>query len=92
MRHYSGEEHVNVGTGEDITIADLAASGLPDRRLPRPRLDFDSSKPDGTPRKLLDIGKLRALGWSPSIPLEEGIASTWAALDAGRRFVTGQPS
>jgi GDP-L-fucose synthase len=91
MRHYAGEEHVNVGTGEDITIADLAR--LVCRIVgTEPRIDFDSSKPDGTPRKLLDIGKLRALGWSPSIPLEAGIASTWAELAAERRFVTGQPS
>ena len=91
MRHYQGEEHVNVGTGEDISIAELA-------RLvckivgTEPRIDFDPSKPDGTPRKLLDISKLRALGWSPSIPLEEGIARTWAALADERRFATGQTS
>lgn len=91
MRHYEGEEHVNVGTGEDITIADLARLvcrivGTEDR------LDFDHSKPDGTPRKLLDIGKLKALGWSPSIPLEEGIARVWADLAAERRSATGLPA
>ena len=85
MRRYAGEEHVNVGSGEEIGIADLA------RLVCRiagtePRLEFDSSKPDGTPRKLLDIGKLRSLGWSPSIPLEEGIARTWAEVVAERLF------
>jgi GDP-L-fucose synthase len=79
MRHYSGEEHVNVGTGEDIRIVDLA-------RLvceivgTEPRITLDPGKPDGTPRKLLDIGKLRALGWSPSISLEDGIRRTWSEL------------
>jgi len=91
MRHYEGEEHVNVGTGEDISIADLAR--LVCRIVgTEPRIEFDTTKPDGTPRKLLDIGKLTALGWSPSIPLQEGIARTWAELAAERRFVTGQPS
>jgi GDP-L-fucose synthase len=91
MRHYRGEEHVNVGTGEDITIADLAR--LVCRIVgTEPRIEFDRTKPDGTPRKLLDIGKLRALGWSPSIPLEAGIARTWAELAAEPRFATGQPT
>jgi len=85
MRHYEGEEHVNVGTGEDISIADLAR--LVCRIVgAEPRIEFDPTKPDGTPRKLLDIGKLKALGWSPSIPLEAGIARTWAELAAERRF------
>lgn len=79
MRNYSGEEHVNVGTGEDIAIVDLAR--LVCRIVgTEPRLELDPTKPDGTPRKLLDIGKLRALGWSPSISLEEGISTTWAEL------------
>jgi GDP-L-fucose synthase len=91
MRHYRGEEHVNVGTGEDITIADLAR--LVCRIVgTEPRIEFDRTKPDGTPRKLLDIGKLRTLGWSPSIPLEAGIARTWAELAAEPRFATGQPT
>jgi GDP-L-fucose synthase len=85
MRHYEGEEHVNVGTGEEISIADLAR--LVCRIVgTEPRIEFDTTKPDGTPRKLLDIGKLRALGWSPTISLEEGIARTWAELAAERRF------
>jgi GDP-L-fucose synthase len=79
MRNYSGAEHVNVGTGEDIRIVDLAR--LVCRIVgTEPRLELDPTKPDGTPRKLMDIGKLRALGWSPSISLEEGISRTWAEL------------
>lgn len=76
MQSYHGEDIVNVGCGEDISIADLAAlvaavvgfSGS---------IVYDTSKPDGTPRKLLDISKLRATGWQPSISLVEGIDSTY---------------
>lgn len=84
MRHYTGEEHVNVGTGEDIRIIDLAR--LVCRIVgTEPKIELDPTKPDGTPRKLMDIAKLRALGWSPSISLEDGISRTWAQLrDLGR--------
>ena len=76
MQHYDDPGIINVGTGQDITIADLAQliarivgySG---------RLVFDSSKPDGTPRKLLDITRLSNLGWRASISLEDGIRSTY---------------
>jgi GDP-L-fucose synthase len=79
MRNYSGEEHVNVGTGEDIRIIDLAR--LVCRIVgTEPLIELDPGKPDGTPRKLLDIGKLRALGWSPSISLEDGIKRIWSEL------------
>jgi GDP-L-fucose synthase len=72
MRNYSGPEHVNVGTGTDVTIRELA-------ELIRKVVGFeggfrfDSSKPDGTPRKLLDVSKLAQLGWAASTPLEEGL-------------------
>jgi GDP-L-fucose synthase len=71
--------HINVGTGEDVTIGELA-------RLVgevvgyRGRIVFDSSKPDGTPRKLLDVAKLRALGWQASTPLPEGLRRAYAAF------------
>jgi len=76
MLHYDSQEIVNVGTGEDITIRELAEmiqrlSGFSGR------LAFDASKPDGTPRKLLDVSKISALGWHASIPLEEGIRETF---------------
>ena len=76
MRNYSEPELINVGTGTDITIRELAeiiksVSGF------RGTLSYDTTKPDGTPRKLLDTSKLTALGWSPKIPLEQGIADTY---------------
>ena len=62
MERYDSPEIINVGCGEDVTIAELARLDRRDRRLPR-ALVFDRSKPDGTPRKLLDVSKARALGW-----------------------------
>ncbi len=76
MDHYDGESIVNVGTGTDVTIAELA-------NLIREvvgytgTLSFDPSKPDGTPRKLLDVSTALRLGWSASIELREGIESTY---------------
>ena len=73
---YDGSEIVNIGTGEDIAIGDLG-------RLVAEvvgyggAIEFDTSKPDGTPRKLLDVGRLKALGWSPTIALRAGIESTY---------------
>ncbi len=77
MEIYDEPEIVNAGTGEDVTIRELAETvkGVVGYTG---RLVFDTSKPDGTPRKLLDVSRLRALGWSPRIPLEEGIAGVYA--------------
>jgi GDP-L-fucose synthase len=76
MRQYDEREIINVGTGEDITIADLAH--LIARIVGyRGRFVFDASKPDGTPRKLLDVSRLHALRWHHSIPLETGIRKTY---------------
>ena len=77
MQHYSGHEHVNVGSGEEISIRDLAqmiarAAGYDGA------IELDPSKPDGTPRKLMDSAKLRAMGWQPTIGLEAGIERTVA--------------
>lgn len=77
MRHYSGAEHVNVGAGEDISILDLATL-VCEMVGVEPRIELDADKPDGTPRKLLDVGKLTALGWTARIPLREGIARAYA--------------
>ena len=68
--------HINVGTGDDIAIRDLAT--LVGKTVGYAgRIEYDTSKPDGTPRKLMDPGRLRALGWSPHVGLEEGLASAY---------------
>jgi GDP-L-fucose synthase len=76
MRHYDDTEPINVGVGEDITIMELAEM-IREITGYRGRLVFDPSKPDGTPRKLLDVSRLRALGWRPKISLREGIQRTY---------------
>jgi GDP-L-fucose synthase len=76
MRNYSDNEHVNVGTGVDITIRELAEA-VRDIVYPSAELVFDASKPDGMPRKVLDITKLRELGWSPRIEVEQGVRETY---------------
>jgi GDP-L-fucose synthase len=76
MRHYDGDEHINVGTGEDLSIRELAET-IREAVAPGVRLVFDTSKPDGTPRKLLDVGRLHALGWRHRVDLAEGIRSTY---------------
>jgi GDP-L-fucose synthase len=76
MQHYAAEEPINVGCGADLTIAELAA--LVARTVGfNGALRFDASKPDGTPRKLLDTTRLTALGWRPGIGLEAGLAATY---------------
>ena len=76
MDHYDGEQHVNVGTGVDVTIKELAE--MVGRTVhPESRLVFDTSKPDGSPRKLLDVSKLSGIGWTARTGLEEGIRSTY---------------
>jgi GDP-L-fucose synthase len=77
MRRYDEAEHINVGTGEDLTIRELAEM-VRDVVHPQARLVFDPQKPDGTPRKLLDVGRLRRLGWRPRIGLRDGVAATYA--------------
>ncbi len=80
MAHYDGAEHVNIGSGAEISIADLA------RLIARiagysGEFMFDSTKPDGTPRKLMDSSRLHALGWKPSFDLETGIAQVVAIIE-----------
>jgi len=72
MENYSGEEFVNVGTGAELTIRQLAEL-IAELTGYRGRIVFDSTKPDGTPRKLLDTSKLEAMGWKPRITLREGL-------------------
>jgi GDP-L-fucose synthase len=76
MDNYEGTDHINVGTGQDCSIRTLAEL-VRDIVYPAAELAFDIGKPDGTPRKVLDVTKLRSLGWSPSIGLEDGIRSTY---------------
>lgn len=76
LRRYSDAPHVNVGTGTDISIAELAAlvarvTGF------RGRIVWDTSKPDGTPLKRMDVARITAMGWAPRIPFEEGLAGTY---------------
>lgn len=76
MQRYSQEEPINIGCGEDISIHDLAleiarVTGFDGR------LAFDTSRPDGTPRKVLDVSRLTSLGWKARTSLDEGLASTW---------------
>jgi len=76
MRHYDEEEIINVGVGEDISIRELAE--LIARVVGfNGEIVYDTSKPDGTPRKLLDVSRLFALGWRPRISLEEGLRQTY---------------
>jgi GDP-L-fucose synthase len=76
LRHYEGREHVNVGTGTDVSIRELAALIL-DVVGVDGEIATDPSKPDGTPRKVMDVSRLHALGWRPHVPLREGIGRTY---------------
>ena len=68
--------HVNIGTGEDVTIAELAETIKTVVKFGGD-LRFDASKPDGTPRKLIDVSKINAQGWHHKISLEKGLKSTY---------------
>jgi GDP-L-fucose synthase len=75
LEKYDSDQHINIGTGEDLEIKELAvkiakASGFTGEII------WDTTKPDGTPRKVLDISKITKLGWKPSITLDSGIAQT----------------
>jgi GDP-L-fucose synthase len=76
LEKYDSPEIINVGCGEDISIRELAEL-ICDVVGFDGELSWDKTKPDGTPRKLLDVSKLRALGWAPSIPLRDGVARTY---------------
>jgi len=88
MENYSDSEHINVGTGVDVTIGELA-SGIRDIVHPSAELVFDPSRPDGMPRKVLDVAKLHGLGWKHSIDLTEGIESTYKWFDQNRHNLRG---
>ena len=76
MEKYDGEEHINVGTGEDVTIKELAET-IVDVVGYKNDYEWDASKPNGTPRKVLNVDKIKSLGWEPKISLREGIESTY---------------
>lgn len=76
LAHYDAPEPINVGTGQDITIRELAET-VRTIVYPDARIVFDTTKPDGTPRKQLDVSRLHALGWQHSIDLQDGIAATY---------------
>lgn len=77
LKRYSGDQHVNVGSGEDLPIADLARAIMTATGL-EGELAFDTSKPDGTPRKLMSGDGLADMGWRPSISLKDGLSQTYA--------------
>jgi len=78
LKTYSGDSHVNVGSGVDLTILELTRTVMKVLQYDG-RIVNDLSKPDGTPRKLMDNGKLKALGWTPKVSLEDGIARSYEA-------------
>ncbi|SCB60635.1 GDP-L-fucose synthase [Rhizobium aethiopicum] len=95
MKTYSADSHVNVGSGQDITILELAY--LVSKIVGfKGKITHDLTKPDGTPRKLLDVDKLRTLGWSPKISLKEGIAGAYRSfldghyLERSHKAVSGE--
>ena len=76
MQKYDEPEHINVGTGEDVTIKELAETVADVVGYDRD-IDWDTTKPNGTPRKVLNVDKIKSLGWEPKIGLREGIESTY---------------
>src|SRR5210317_1496721 len=76
MRDYNDPEPINVGTGTDVTIRELASS-ISNVVGFKGNMHWDADKPNGTPRKVLDVSKIKSLGWEPKISLEEGIRSTY---------------
>ena len=93
MEHYDGDDHINVGTGEDLSIRELAEC-IRDIVAPGVTIAFDASKPDGTPRKLLDVGRLHALGWRHRTDLGRGLESTyrWFCAQTAGRGLASHPA
>jgi GDP-L-fucose synthase len=84
LENYDDDIAINVGVGEDVSIKELAETI---KRIIgfEGSIEWDSSKPDGTPRKLLDVSRLTALGWKAKISLEDGIASTYQWYKANQK-------
>jgi len=87
MQHYDAADHINVGTGEDLSIGELAEL-IREVVYPDAQIVFDTDKPDGTPRKLLDVSRLHDLGWRHTIGLRQGISQTyeWFVASAQREM------
>ncbi len=77
MRHFEDDVHINIGTGEYLAIRQLAET-IREVVAPEVELEFDPGKPDGTPRKLLDVSRLHELGWRHQIELRDGIQSVYS--------------
>jgi len=75
VEKYDSSQHLNIGTGQDVTIADLAAKVASATGF-EGGIHWDTTKPDGTARKVLDVSKIQAMGWRPAITLDKGIAAT----------------
>lgn len=82
LQNYSGAQHINIGSGQEISIIDLTRLVMEVLEYDAP-IETDPSKPDGTPRKLMDSARLQALGWTMKVPLREGIARAYQAFLAG---------
>ncbi len=76
MKHYEEDGHINIGTGEDLTIRELAEL-VREIVYPQAKIEFDTSRPDGTPRKQLDVSRLHAMGWRHQIELRDGVRATY---------------
>jgi GDP-L-fucose synthase len=81
LQHYSDDEHINVGSGEDMTVAELAAL-VADVVGFKGRIEHDLTKPDGTPRKLMSGEKLKALGWQHRISMRDGLTDAYRSFQA----------
>jgi len=88
MKHYSDLQFLNIGTGEDATIADFAVE-IASVVGYKGKIVYDTSRPDGAPRKLLDVSKIKKLGWSPKIKLHDGLTDAYADFLAGGGRSTG---
>jgi GDP-L-fucose synthase len=77
LKNYSDGQFINIGTGEDISIAEFAIT-VADVVGFRGQIVYDDSKPDGTPRKLLDVSRVSAMGWKPKVQLRVGLSKAYA--------------
>jgi len=77
LKNYSGAQFINIGTGEDVSIAEFART-VADVVGFRGKIVYDTSNPDGTPRKLPDVSRLSAMGWKAKVPLRAGLTNAYA--------------